>query len=485
MDHTYPRALLIILTAATLPILSWAGESAVYQVELEPQPLSDALKSFADQTGLQIMFFSELTDGVQTATLVGDYTADAALDTLLDSSGLTYEYINERAITVRATNAVSGDEGGDSDSKNSPPTPVLMAQVQTTEQAARSLQQSDSQSRNDESRVEDAPLEEIIVTGTNIRGIAPESSPVRTFNREDILNSGAATAQDFIQTLPLNFGGGSNATASFGLPNDDSSQFNSSLGSSVNLRGLGSGSTLVLLNGRRLAPSSSIGDFVDISLIPASAIERVEVLSDGASAIYGADAIAGVVNFVLRDDYDGVEAAFRYGTVTDGDHDEYRASFTAGKNWETGNALVSYEYFSQDNLSAEDREFSQDAALPNDLLPGQERHSVLASVRQELSPDFEVFGDLLYSERESEQTSFSILLSEEFQDLPSTENLSLSGGGSWKLSNTWYAEPNDLLPVFLQHTVMWYRTWIKGVRFLSKGRWTLPFGLQTQKCLAI
>ena len=73
----------------------------------------------------------------------------------------------------------------------------------------------------------------------------------------------------------------------------------------MNLRGPGLSSTLVLLNGHRVVPSSGIGDFVDISLIPASAIERVEVLTAGASSIYGADAVAGVVNFVLHDDFDG------------------------------------------------------------------------------------------------------------------------------------------------------------------------------------
>ena len=132
MDHTPARTLLIILTAITLPISSWADESVVYQVKLKSQPLSDALKTFADQTGLQVMFFSEVTDGVQTIALNGDYTATAALDTLLSSSGLTYEYINEKAITVRAIDAISEAERGASDSKNLTPTPVLMEQNQTS-----------------------------------------------------------------------------------------------------------------------------------------------------------------------------------------------------------------------------------------------------------------------------------------------------------------------------------------------------------------
>ena len=143
MDHKNLRALLIVLTAVTLPIASWGDESAVYEVELAPQPLSDALKSFADQTGLQVMFFSEVTDGVQTSALNGDYTADAALDTLLASSGLTYEYINDKAVTVRAVDTAAESPRGDSDSKNSRPTPVLLTQNRTSEALTAESNRSD------------------------------------------------------------------------------------------------------------------------------------------------------------------------------------------------------------------------------------------------------------------------------------------------------------------------------------------------------
>ncbi len=132
MDNKNLRTKLIVLTALVLPIASWADESAVYEVNLEPQPLSDALKSFADQTGLQVMFFSEVTDGVETNALNGDYTADAALDTLLASTGLTYDYINDKAVTVRAIDNASESPRGDSDSKNSRRTPVLLTQNRTS-----------------------------------------------------------------------------------------------------------------------------------------------------------------------------------------------------------------------------------------------------------------------------------------------------------------------------------------------------------------
>lgn len=406
--------------------------------DIEPQPLADALLEFSQQADIQIVMVSATVKDIDAGGIVGERTNREALELLLDDQALRYMQHDDRTVSIQ-TDAVTEDSASGKYQPTSSSALSSLAQTSAPQKQETPISQTNSNTRDTGQSI---PLDEIIVTGTNIRGIAPESSPVRTFDRDDILNSGAGTAQSFIQILPLNFGGGSNANVLAGLPNDDSSSFNGSFGSSVNLRGLGSGSTLVLLNGRRLAPSSGIGDFVDISLIPASAIDRVEVLTDGASAIYGADAVAGVVNFVLRDDYDGAEASFRYGTVTDGELDEYRASFTGGKNWDSGNALVVYEYFNQGNLSTADREFSQDAPLPNDLLPDQKRHSILASARQGLSPDFEVFGDIFYSERDAERNAFSIFATDPqpFQNSPSTESLSFSAGGTWQISETWYTD---------------------------------------------
>ena len=127
----------------------------------------------------------------------------------------------------------------------------------------------------------------ILVTGTSLRGLAPETSPLQVYDHDDILGSGVTTIDQFIRALPQNFGGGSSEFTSVGLPNDANSRANNTYGASANLRGLGSRGTLVLLNGSRLAPTSEIGDFVDLSLIPVSALDRVEVLTDGASSIYG------------------------------------------------------------------------------------------------------------------------------------------------------------------------------------------------------
>ena len=425
------------LILASITTMSWCSATAIAQeagereIVVAEQALPDSLKFVADEFGLQLAFFSEVAEDFEAPALNGSYTQDQALEALLAETMLEYGYIDNGTVVVRTK-----DQRGVSDSKNSTPQPVLMAQNQSSPAPTTISSRSDE---DDEPSNRGTVMDEIVVTGTLIRGIAPESSPVLVFDREDIDMSGAATAQDFIQTLPQNFRGGSNSESS--IPNDNDSSFNTSsnggsFGSSVNLRGLGSGSTLVLLNGHRLAPSSGIGNFADISMIPASALERVEIMTDGASSIYGGDAVAGVVNFITRDDFDGIEASVRYGTVTEGNLEEYRASITGGKNWNSGNAFVVYEYFDQSSLSAGDREFSQDANLPNDMLPHQERHSVLASVSQVVSSDLQLFADFTYlvrdTQRDTTQTDGDII-----DYSAASESFSISGRALWELSDVW------------------------------------------------
>ena len=407
------------------------GESKVYSIP--PSDIGVALQAYSEQADVEIIYVEHAVEGKMTDGVNGLYSREAALQEIIRNTDLNYE-VNQDGVIVIRSSFLDVNHA------------VRMPAVRTAQaplprgRVAETINPIDASS--DEAETEEG-LDVVIVTGTNIRGIAPESSPVRSFDRQDILNSGVSTAQDFIQLLPQNFGGGANADIAAGLPNDDSAGFNTgslgSLGSSVNLRGLGSGSTLVLLNGHRIAPSSGIGDFVDISMIPASAIERVDVLTDGASSIYGADAVAGVVNFVLRDDYDGVESSFRYGTVTEGNLDEYRASITGGKSWNSGNALFVYEYFNQENLSASDRAFSQGVPLPQDLLPSQERHSLLASTSQKLMPSLEVFGDFIFSTREAGQDAV-LVTGDVIRTTPSSRNLSVSAGGAWEISDTWFAD---------------------------------------------
>ena len=289
-----------------------------------------------------------------------------------------------------------------------------------------------------ESTIEDV-YDEITVVGTHIRDIAPGSSPVIVLDREVIASTGLSTVDQLMEALPQNFGGGATVDTNTALPNDLDAAGNTSRATTVNLRGLGAGSTLVLLNGRRLAPTVGSA-FVDISVIPLTAIERVEVLTDGASAIYGSDAIAGVVNFVLRDDYDGVETVLRYGRVSEGSLDERKAAVTLGRSWAGGNALVSYEYFDQDGLPAADRDFAQSASLPLefDLLPDLKRHGLLISANQELSDKLSVYVDGLYTNRETSSLSQSSIFALNIGSDSEQQNIAL--GGAYDLNGNWLAQ---------------------------------------------
>jgi iron complex outermembrane receptor protein len=178
-------------------------------------------------------------------------------------------------------------------------------------------------------------LEEIVVTGTLIRGASAVGAPVIELDRKDIEATGAKTSADLFATLPQMQSFNSLPT---GTP-DQSEPI-----PRTNLRGFalsGSQATLVLLNGHRMVGAGVLQTSPDPSSIPIAAIERVEVLADGASAIYGADAVAGVVNIILRKDYDGAETHLDYGVADS--YSQYSASQLLGTQWDTGSIMVVVE----------------------------------------------------------------------------------------------------------------------------------------------
>lgn len=200
-------------------------------------------------------------------------------------------------------------------------------------------------------------LDTVVVTGTNIRGAEPAGNTVQVISAERIRESGKATIGDFLRELPANFAGGvaQNDNVQGG---QDSSVAGSNMtgGQGVNLRGLGALSTLVLVNGRRVASSGQYGDFVDISNIPTNAVSHIEVLLDGASAVYGSDAVGGVVNILLKRSDNGAQTDVRVGTTTQGGGAQYQLGQTWGTTWDRGGLIVGYEFNRQDNVLATDRD---------------------------------------------------------------------------------------------------------------------------------
>lgn len=197
------------------------------------------------------------------------------------------------------------------------------------------------------------------ITGSSIKRIDAETAlPVTTITRADIERTGASSAQDLVNLIPSNFGGGvvANNVGATGVA------------STANLRGLGSKYTLVLLNGRRIANYAFGNSPVDLNSIPLSAVERVEVLRDGASAIYGADAVAGVINFILKKDYQGIEGSLYATKTADGGGDTRVVNITGGFGdiaKDRFNVVISANHEEDDVLKAKDRSFASTANRPD------------------------------------------------------------------------------------------------------------------------
>lgn len=207
-------------------------------------------------------------------------------------------------------------------------------------------------------------LDKVVVVGSHIQGASTtDALPVMVVGAEQIDAAGAISGDELMRTIPqmgdVLFDASNNPQTSNAARGDVNS---------VNLRSLGVGNTLVLLNGRRLVQhptSQGTSDTGTVPVqsfnsnaIPVSGLDRMEILLDGAAAIYGADAVAGVVNTVLQTDFDGVSASARYGTAEGTGMNEFETNVFAGKNFDRGNVSVFLNYTDRSQLMAADQEFT-------------------------------------------------------------------------------------------------------------------------------
>ena len=204
----------------------------------------------------------------------------------------------------------------------------------------------------------DEAIQKVEITGSSIKRIAVEGAlPVQRLSQEAIAKSGATSVADLIQALPAMQGFTIGAVAAGS---------NSGGNTSASLHGIGETYTLVLLNGRRIAPQGS-GTTVNLNAIPMSAVERVEILTDGASALYGSDAIAGVVNFILKKNQQGGTLEATYGGPEDKGGNAWNTNVTYGfgdLDEDRYNVLISYRHDEQSKLRATDRKFANKSYLP-------------------------------------------------------------------------------------------------------------------------
>lgn len=351
--------------------------------------LKAALDSYGRQSGRPIVYKADEVRAVRSPGYRGSASSDQALAAILADTGFTARSGASSSVAIVRVGNGSGSAADPATSSG--------------DDGADNAQEG---AGNDT---------EIVVTGTHLRGATPVGSPESTYSEEDIRRSGASTVQDFVRKLPQNFGGGASEYASALSSPRNGGGTNVGFGSGINLRGLGNGSTLVLLNGQRLAPGG-MGDFVDISTLPIAAIKEISVVPDGASAIYGADAVGGVVNFILRDDLEGGESRVRYGAVTSGGLKEFQASQTVGHRWDSGNIMLAGDWFTRSRLDARDRGYANALAQrPTDLIPKEDRFSILASANLRPSDTVKLSAVAYYNDRHVDNQLFNAASAQDYR----------------------------------------------------------------------
>ena len=327
------HTLLYLLYAASLLLLAsadaWADDP-VARFDLPSEPLARALIDFYHQSGVQPGFAATpRMEKAKSSPVSGVMASSTALALLLKGTGYTYRFDTGDTVDVIPA-GLDGQKPSVALARPAMPPAPRMAEV-----------------AQDRGR-----LEQVNVTGSLIHGVQGAVAPLIYLKQEQLAMTSYATVQDALYSLPIMSLNGPRED----LGIDDNYQY----GAGLDLRGLGVGATLVLVNGQRQPLSGLNGDFVDVSTIPWSAVQRIEILPDGASALYGSDAVAGVVNIIMRDNFDGATSQVRYGTAVGGRR-ELMASQLLGTRWSGGHAVVAYQYSDTTALDAADRPYAANA----------------------------------------------------------------------------------------------------------------------------
>lgn len=277
-------------------------------------------------------------------------------------------------------------------------------------------------------------LETVQVTGTRVKG-GSVPSPVISLDAGRIEEEGFHDLGEVIRSIPQNFTGGQNPGGTVGnLGGSGIANQNITGGSSLNLRGLGQDATLTLLNGRRLA-YGGVAQGVDISAIPVEAVERIEILADGASAIYGSDAVAGVGNVILKREFEGVSVGARYGAAAEGGLATRQYTATSGAVWESGGLIATYMRASVDPIRAADRDYASRLTYPTTLHPGRDVDSALLSLHQAVGSRVELRLDALGTRRDQMYNFF--LAGMNTHVTPRTTTTFVAPGIDMHLDNDW------------------------------------------------
>ena len=300
---------------AALAVAGGLGNSSALanpqRFEIPAGPADATLIRFGQEANLTLLFSVNNVHAQPTRAVSGEFEVRDALRLMLAGSGLGFVFSDEHTVWIDVLKAAA---------------PASAEQAQTIPEVTVSK----FRQRNDFGEL---PMPQV------------ERVDADTFER-----SGSSTTADWLRTLPQNFGGGATEDTRVGRE----AKTNPGYGTGVNFRALGSGATLELVNGHRLAPSGSAGAFTDISAIPLTAIDHIDVLPDGSGVLYGSDAIGGIVNFVLRGARSAPESLVTAGAAA-GSLGEQRFSQSLNWQWGGGDSYLSFEYYARDPLPASDR----------------------------------------------------------------------------------------------------------------------------------
>ncbi|RUO74483.1 TonB-dependent receptor [Pseudidiomarina sediminum] len=306
--------------------------AATFEINLPAQATSSALLQLAEQTNSQIIFAPDLARNKSSDALQGNFSVAQALTQLLDGTGLSFEQQDQRTFVI------------------------------TSASSSRMQDNFRAQLGNAEGE-KGSNVERIQVVGSNIRGArAAGNLPVTILDSEAIENTGAATGDELLRSIPQVGDISFNNERVIGGVNDARGDV-----ASINLRGIGTGNTLTLLNGRRLVlhPGTQTENFVPVTTVnsntlPVAGLRRLEVLRDGAAAIYGTDAVAGVINYVLKDDIESTNFRVNYGASDGTSFDQLTASGSTGVSFndDKSHLTLSLAYYTRDELPASERDYS-------------------------------------------------------------------------------------------------------------------------------
>ncbi|WP_374570670.1 TonB-dependent receptor domain-containing protein [Phenylobacterium sp.] len=351
MNH-HPLSAAAVVAAVGMAAPAMA-QAQTHSFNIPAQDLGSALRAFGQQSRQQIAFDAADVGARKSVALVGEFTAEDGLARLLEGSGLKSRRVGAVIVVGSPARLKGGSASADE-------------------------------------------LSAVVVTGTRIRG-APPTSPVIVRSREQMREEGQNTLADLLRDIPQNFGGGQNPGVGVGVPAANGVNVNGA--SSINLRGLGSDATLTLLNGRRFSYAAS-RQSVDVSTIPIDAVDRIEVVVDGASALYGSDAVAGVANIILKRDYDGLAVSALLGGSTDGGGFQQRYGVTTGRRWGSGGVIAAAEYGRQEPVVSSQRDYSSQKPGIT-LYPLMENYNLLVSGHQDLTEVLTFELDALFNHRRS------------------------------------------------------------------------------------